>query len=415
MPRIVMASVAPIREDLPPTGRAGAPAPVANKRRRAPLVLIGLVAVAVSVAILIYLSRLGTEKTDDAQVEAHVSNVAARIVGQVKRVLVIDNQEVKVGDVLVELDDRDQRLKVAAAQADLTAAEAQLTMAHTQLALTERTAKANLRVAQGAIAQAAAVTGSTAAQIDQAKADVAAAESHKQLAQLDRERSERLRATGAATQSEIDMRVAADTQADAALAQARAGLVSALANRSNSSGTEASARGRLLAAQTVDEQVGAAQAHVTLAGARRDQAQAALGRADLELEYTRLRAEVAGTVTKRMVEPGQLVSPDRALMAIVDLSDPWVVANLKETQLADIKPGQPAEIEIDSYSGSLSGRVESIAAGTGSRFALLPAENATGNFIKVTQRVPVKIKIEARPAHLLLRPGMSAEVTIHTR
>jgi membrane fusion protein (multidrug efflux system) len=415
MPRTVMASVAPIREDLPPTGRAGAPAPVAKKRRRAPLVLVGLVVAAVSVAILIYLSRLGTEKTDDAQVEAHVSNVAARIVGQVKRVLVVDNQEVKVGDVLVELDDRDQRLKVAAAQADLTAAEAQLTMAHTQLALTERTAKANLRVAQGAIAQAAAVTGSTAAQIDQAKADVAAAESHKQLAQLDRERSERLRATGAATQSEIDMRIAADTQADAALAQARAGLVSALANRSNSSGTEASARGRLLAAQTVDEQVGAAQAHVALAGARRDQAQAALGRADLELEYTRLRAEIAGTVTKRMVEPGQLVSPDRALMAIVDLSDPWVVANLKETQLADIKPGQPAEIEIDSYPGSLSGRVESIAAGTGSRFALLPAENATGNFIKVTQRVPVKIKIEARPDHLLLRPGMSAEVTIHTR
>jgi membrane fusion protein (multidrug efflux system) len=410
-----MASVAPLREEQPPTVLAASSAPAVKKRRRAPLVLVGLVVAAASVAILIYMSRQGKETTDDAQVEAHVSNVAARIAGQVKRVLVVDNQEVKAGDVLVELDDRDQRLKVAAARADLTAAEAQLKMAHTQLTLTEQTAKANLRVAQGAIAQAAAVTGSTAAQIDQARADVAAAESHKQLAKLDRERSERLRATGAVTQSEIDMRVAADAQADAALAQAGARLVSALANRSNSSGTEVSARGRLLAAQTVDEQVGAAQAQVTLAGARRDQAQAALDRAVLELEYTQLRAELGGTVAKRIVEPGQLVSPDRALMAIVDLGDTWVVANLKETQLADIKPGQPAEIELDAYAGSLSGRVDSIAAGTGSRFALLPAENATGNFIKVTQRVPVKIKIDARPGHLLLRPGMSAEVTIHTR
>jgi len=145
---------------------------------------------------------------------------------------------------------------------------------------------------------------------------------------------------GAMTQSEIDTRVAADTQADASLAQAPARLASALANRSN--------------------------------------------------------------------------SPDRALLAIVDLSDTWVVANLKETQLAEVKPGQPVDIEIDSYAGSLSGHVDSVAAGTGSRFSLLPPDNASGNFIKVTQRVPVKIKLDDRRGHLL-RPGMSAEVTIHTR
>src|SRR5262249_5789468 len=153
--------------------------------------------------------------TDDAQVEAHVSNVSARIAGQVKRVLVADNQEVKAGDPLVELDDRDQQVKLAEARANLSATQSQLHMAQSQLALTEKTARANLAVAQGAIAQAAAVTGSTAAQIDQAKADVAAAESHKQLTKLDRERAERLHATGASTQSEIDARVAADTQADA--------------------------------------------------------------------------------------------------------------------------------------------------------------------------------------------------------
>jgi membrane fusion protein (multidrug efflux system) len=316
--------------------------------------------------------------------------------------------------LLVELDDRDQQVKQARANADLSAANAQLHMAQTQLALTETTAKANLAVAQGAIAQAAAVTGSTAAQIDQAKADVAAAESRKQLTKLDRERAERLHATGAATRSEIDARVAADTEADASLAQAHARLASALANRSNSSGTETSARGRLLAAQTVDEQVEASRAQVALAEARVAQAQADFDRAALELEYTKVRAETAGTVTKRAVEPGQLVSPDRALMAIVDLSDTWVVANLKETQLADIKAGQPVEVDIDSFGGRLRGHVDSIAAGTGSRFSLMPPENASGNFIKVTQRVPVKIKIDDRRG-FLLRPGMSAEVIIHTR
>jgi membrane fusion protein (multidrug efflux system) len=409
-----MASVTPIREDKAAPMLAGPEAPAVTKRRRAPFVLVGLLLAAGGVATYIYMSRLGKEKTDDAQVEAHVGSVAARVAGQVKRVLVRDNQEVKAGDLLVELDDRDQQVRLVAARADLAASTAQLRMAQTQLALTEKTAKANLAVAQGAIAQAAAVTGNTAAQIDQARADIAAAESRKQLTKLDRERAERLHSTGAATQSEIDARVAADTQADASLAQAQARLASALANRSNSSGTEVSARGRLLAAETVDEQVEAARAQVALAEARVAQGQAALDRAALELEYTKLRAEIAGTVTKRTVEPGQAVSPDRALMAIVDLSDTWVVANVKETQRAEIQPGQPVEIEIDSYPGSLTGHVESVAAGTGSRFSLLPAENATGNFIKVTQRITVKIKIDDRGGRLL-SPGMSAEVVIHTR
>lgn len=392
----------------------GHDAPTVKSRRRAPFVFVGLVVAVGSIAAYIYVSRLGKEKTDDAQVEAHVGSVAARVAGQVKRVLVSDNQEVKPGDVLVELDDRDQQVKVVSTRADLALANEQLHIAQIQLTLTEKTARANLTIAQGAIAQAAAVTGNTAAQIDQAKADVAAAESRKQLTKLERERAERLHVTGAVTQSEIDARVAADTQADASLAQAQARLASALANRSNSSGTEASARGRLLAAETVDEQVEVARAQVVLAEARAAQAQAAVDRATLELEYTKLHAEIAGTITKRSVEPGQLVSPDRALMAIVDLSEPWVVANLKETQLAEVKAGQPAEVEIDSYPGTLYGHVDSIAAGTGSRFSLLPPENASGNFIKVTQRVPVKIKIDDRRGHLL-RPGMSAEVIIHTR
>jgi membrane fusion protein (multidrug efflux system) len=374
----------------------------------------GLVVAAGAAAVLLYLTRLGKEKTDDAQVEAHISNASAQLAGQVKRVLVVDNQEVKAGDVLVELDDRDQQAKLAEARADLGEVTAQLRLAETQLALTEKTARANLTVAEGAIAQAAAVTGNTAAQIDQAQADVAAAESRKQLTRVERERAERLRKLGAAPQSEIDERIAADTAADAAQAQAQARLASALANRSNSSGTEASARGRLHAAQTIDEQIAAARAQVDLAKARLDQRQAAVDRAALELDHTKVRAGIAGVIRKSSVEPGQLVSPDRMLMSVVDLGDTWVVANLKETQLAEIKPGQTAEIQIDAFDGTLTGKVDSIAAGTGSRFSLLPPENASGNFIKVTQRVPVKITLDDR-GRRVLRPGMSAEVIIHTR
>jgi membrane fusion protein (multidrug efflux system) len=408
-----MATVAPIRDHQAPPTLSGHDVPTRERRRRLPFVLAGLL-VAGGIATTVYLSTLGKEKTDDAQVEAHVSNVAARMAGQVKRVLVADNQEVKPGDILVELDDRDQQFKLAAARADLAAARAQLRVAQIQRALTEKMAKANLAVAQGGIALAAAVKGSTAAQINQAKAEVAAAKSRKQLTKIERERTKRLRATGAATQAELDTRIAADAEAESAQAQAQARLASALANRSSSSGTETSARGRLLAAQTVDEQVEVASAQVALAEARVAQTQAAVDRAALELEYTKIRAEVGGTITKRAVEPGQLVSPDRMLMALVDLDDTWVVANLRETQLAAIKPGQRVDVKIDTFDGKVTGHVDSVAAGTGARFSLLPPDNASGNFIRVTQRVPVKIKIDDRGSHVL-RPGLSAEVVIYTR
>jgi membrane fusion protein (multidrug efflux system) len=388
--------------------------PVA-KRRRAPFVFAGLVLVAAGVAATIYVTRLGKESTDDAQVEAHIAAVAARIAGQVKKVDVSDNETVKVGQVLVELDDRDQQVRLASARADLAVATAQLHAAQTQLALTDKTAKANLLAAQGGVSMAAAVTGSTAALIDQAKADITAAQSRVQLAKTDRARAEKLHASGALAQSEVDLKVAADEQAQAMLGDANARLASALANRSNSSGTVESARGRLLAASTVEEQLDAATAQVAVGEARVAQAQASVDHAQLDLDYTKVTAEIAGTIAKRNVEPGQLVGPDRPLMAVVDLADTWIVANLKETQLQDVHAGEAAEIEIDSYAGTLAGHVDSIAAGTGSRFSLLPPENASGNFTKVTQRVPVKIVLDHRDEQSLLRPGMSAEVVIHTK
>ncbi|HVZ35371.1 MAG TPA: HlyD family secretion protein, partial [Polyangiaceae bacterium] len=224
----------------------------------------------------------------------------------------------------------------------------------------------------------------------------------------------KLVASDALSQAELDAKRAQFEQADAALAQARAVLSSAQASISNSSGTIASARGHLIAAESGPAQVEAAQAQVELARARVEQAQAALDQAELNLSYTRIRAGVSGEVARRSVEVGQLASPDRPLMAIVPLDDTWVVANFKEDQIAHIQPGQAAKISIDTYAQELSGHVDSLAGGTGSRFSLLPPDNASGNFTKVVQRVPVLIRLDPHPG-FTLRPGMSATARVLTR
>jgi membrane fusion protein (multidrug efflux system) len=190
--------------------------------------------------------------------------------------------------------------------------------------------------------------------------------------------------------------------------------VTAEANRSNSRGTVQAARGHLASAETAPEQIDAASAQVDLARARVAQAEAAVHVAELDLGYTQVRAEIEGDVTKRTVEPGQIVGPDRPLLALVGTAELWVVANLKETQLAHVRPGERVEVRIDTFGGDeLRGVVESVQFGTGARFSMLPPDNASGNFTKVTQRVPVRIELADRRG-LALRPGMSADITIYT-
>jgi len=396
---------ADLPEAPPATPKAG--------RKKAPLVFAGLVVIAAAVAAYLYISGRGKVSTDDAQVEGHVATVAARVPGQVKRVLVSDNQAVKAGDVLVELDDADLAARLAAAQADLAAANATLHSAETQLALTQKQADANIAIARGGVTQAASASSSTTAMIAQAEADVDAAISRQKLATTELGRAQRLFDAGATTQSELDARRATADQADAAVAQARARLASAQAGRSNSSGTIEAARGRLLAAQTAPEQVEVATAQVELAKAKVAQATSAVHTAELNLGYTKIRAEIDGVVAKRTVEPGQMVSPERPLLALVGTTELWVVANFKETQLEDLKPGQRVKVSIDTYDKAINATVDSIQAGTGARFSLLPPDNASGNFTKVTQRVPVRIKLGDLQG-LTLRPGMSTTVTVYT-
>lgn len=403
-----------------PAGIAPAPAEVkeaapAAKRNKARIVFPVLVALALSAGGGLYLHGLGVESTDDAQVEGHIVSVAARASGQVAKVLVHDNQLVEEGEVIVELDDRDLSAKLTGARADLAQARAQLESAKAQLALTERSIDASLRQAKGGLAQASSGWASTRAMVDQARADIAAAEARRALADSEKKRAQALRDKDVISQAELDARSSTYDQAEAQLALAKARLSAAEAGSASTAGSVAQAEGRLAQAETGPEQLGAARAAVGVAEARVDQMAALLSIAELNVSYTRVKAPVRGVVSRRSVEPGQMVSPDRPLLALVPPDDVWVVANFKEDQITHMHQGQKVELKVDAYGRrAFAGHVESLAGASGARFALLPPDNASGNFVKVVQRIPVLIRLDGAP-EVPLRPGMSAYAAVSTK
>jgi len=412
-----MANAAVSSANLSASESAPVSPPVAGpaKRSRAKIVLPTLIGVAALVGAAVYLHGKGKESTDDAFVESHVANVAPRVQGQVLHVLVHDNQAVNAGDVLVELDDRDASAQNHAAKADLESAEATLAAANAQLVLAQHSVDAGLRQAKGGVTQAFALSGSSKAQIDQARADLVAAESRAALTGMELARTVKLHSEGAIARAELDRSQAEDDQARAAVDQAKARLSVASVGLVNAGGGIESAQGRLAAAQTGPDQVLVAKAQVDVAKARVEQAKAALEQAELNLSYMKVRAPTRGVVSRRSVEPGQLVDPARPLLALTELDDSWVVANFKEDQIGSLRVGQAAEVSLDAFSGrKLNAHVDSFSGGTGSRFALLPPDNASGNFTKVVQRVPVLIRIDDKPQDIVLRPGLSAFVTVRT-
>jgi membrane fusion protein, multidrug efflux system len=392
-----------------------APSAPVPRKKRAQFVALGLLAAAMIAGGVAWVMSLGKESTDDAQVEGHVLSVASRIPGQVVKVLVQDNQLVEIDQVMVEIDRRELAARLEVAGADAVSAKAALELARAQLALTEKNSAASLRQAKGGVSQAASTVTVSKATIEQAKADLAAAESRAKLAKLDLDRSKELVATNSIPQAEADAKQAASDQAGALLEQARARLDGSRAAITGGYGGVEQAEGRLVAAETGPQQVQAAKAQVDLAAAHLDQVEGAKKIADLNLTFASIRAPSRGVVTRRTVEVGNMVSPDRPLLAIVPLHDVWVVANFKEDQIGAMRPGQLATIRIDAYGRrTFAGHVDSLSAGTGARFALLPPDNASGNFVKVVQRVPVLVKIDDR-AGLEFRPGMSADVTVRLR
>lgn len=386
----------------PPAAQAG---PIGRLRRggRARAILAAAAAAVAAVALLAWWHYSGREETDDAQVEAHVSPVAPRVGGTVLEVLVKDNQPVRTGDLLVRIDPRDYQVALARAEADLAEAEASARAARVTVPLTSTTTSAQ---ETGAGSDVAAAEARLAA----ARAQMREAEARERLTAADLERLKPLVAKDEISKQQFD---AASASADASRAAREAAAAAAAAAEK----AVAAAQARLAQARTGREQIGVVSARAAAADAKIAMSRAAVELARLHLSYTEVHAPVAGVVSRRTAEVGQIVQAGQPLLAIVGLDDVWVVANFKENQLRDIRPGQTVDVSVDAYRGKTwRGRVDSIAAATGARFSLLPPENATGNFVKVVQRVPVKIVLDpGQNEGGLLRPGLSVVPVVHTR
>jgi membrane fusion protein (multidrug efflux system) len=393
--------------------------------------LVGVV-ILVAVAIGAWLYRTaGRETTDDAQVDAHVAQISARVGGTVLRVLVTDNQQVEADATLVEIDPRDYQIAVERARAELLDAEAAANAARSNVPVTSTTAVGNVTNAQSGIEQARAGIDEAEKGIEVARARLAAAASHVREVEANATRAgrdvERLKgplAKDEVSQQQYDAAVAAaDGQraaVDAAksqVAEAESGIRSSESRLVQARASMKTAEAGLRSAETAPQQISSIEARAAAADAHAQQTKAVLEQAELNLRHTLVKAPVKGVVSRKTVEVGQNVQSGQPLMAIIPLDEVWVTANFKETQLQQMRPGQRATLKVDAIGGrEFAGHVDSIAAATGARFSLLPPENATGNFVKVVQRVPVKIVLEPGqdPEHLL-RPGLSVEPTVYTK
>ncbi|MEO8591787.1 MAG: HlyD family secretion protein [Candidatus Solibacter sp.] len=404
-------------------------APPEPRRSPVKFILFGMLLAGVAASVWAYYHFRDRVSSDDAQVDAHIVAVAPKISGNVVEVLVKDNQPVKAGDVLVRIDPRDYQARVDIARATLLQAQSQLHTAQTVVPLTSETTQSGTSgaAAQLADAQAELIRSRLAHQqaagsdIAVAEANVRTRQANNERAQADLARMKPLLDKAEISRLQYDAYQAAARVAESETAAALQQLASVQQNAGIRQATVASAQSKVNLAQAQVEasqanrkQVDVRRAESGTASAGVEAAKANLAAAELQLSYASIVAASDGVVTRKSVEPGQIVQPGQSLMALIPLHDAWITANFKETQLAHVRPGQRAEIHVDMYGQSVGGHVDSIAGATGSRLSLLPAENATGNFVKVVQRIPVKILIDE--AHgLVLRPGMNVDATIFTK
>jgi len=400
-------------------------------RQGSPVKVIGLLIllIAIGLGVWAYLHFQDRVSSDDANVDGHISAIAPKIAGNVVEVLVNDNQPVKAGDVLVRIDPRDFQAKVDQTKAALMQAEAQLRSARVVVPWTNETTQSGTSAANAGLAGTEADVEHARIAYEQAsgsdllfaKANVGSKQASQERAQADLARMKPLVDKAEISRQQYDSYVAAARVAESELQASQEKLASA----------EKEAAIRKSALDAAQSHVSQAKAQVETSMANRKQvdirtadvgsfaamvaaARANLEAAELQLGYATIVSPVDGVVTRKSVEVGQIVSPGQGLMTVIPLNDVWITANFKETQLANVHPGQRVEIKVDMYGKSVTGHVDSISGATGSKMSLLPPENATGNFVKVVQRIPVKILVDPQDA-LVLRPGMNVDVTIFTR
>jgi len=372
------------------------------KDRKRLLIAAGVAVVAIA-ALLWWLHARKFEDTDDAQVDGYISAVSSRVPGTVVSVLVQDNQTVKPGDALVELDPTD--LEVAAAQARAAVAQAEAAVAAVQqnASTTETSNRTAVRTAQDEVTNARADLEAAQREFDQAEANDRFAQQQKQRAAL-------LLATNTVPQQEYDQRSAAADVSRAAVEAARKHVEQRVAKVQQAQARFGEAR------ENAPRQLVAREAGVSVRQANLELARAQLRQAQLNLGYAKVTAPVAGIIGKRSVNVGDRVQPGQQLMSLTQNGELWVTANFRETQVERMKPGQAVSVHVDALERDYDGSVESFAGATGSRFSLLPPENATGNYVKVVQRLPVRIGLKpGQPDMERLRPGMSAEPKVRVR
>jgi membrane fusion protein (multidrug efflux system) len=393
------------------------PAVPAGRKLPRPLILI-LLALSVAGSILWWLHSQGYEETDDAQIEGHLDLISPRITGTVTYInpQVQNNQFVQAGTLLLELDPRDYQADLEHAQANLDARGAEADSARITVPITNASAYSQLHAAEAAREQAVANVNSAVANVTATQHKLQQDELLYERAERDRVRYQALVEKHEISRSQYDTR---DTEA-AAAAQAverdRAEVAATQQQLVAARSLVTQRQAQIESARTAPQQVSDAHARWQSAAGRAEQATAALHTAQLNLSYTKIYAPVSGVIGRKTVELGHRVQPGQSLLVIVPLDDIWVTANFKETQLKHMNPGQQVSIHVDTFERTFKGKVENMPGAAGPLFSLFPPENATGNYVKVVQRFPVRIRLDPGqdPQHLL-RPGMSVEPTVSLR
>ena len=417
----------PALEEMPLEKEA--PKGLANPSVQRVAILGGVVLIAAIVGLFLYYHN--RESTDDAQIDGHITPIASKIYGKVASVLIDDNQAVKAGQPLVKIDPRDYQAAVDQAKGALALAEGEARSAGVDVPRTiENVASGNSSAdAQllGTLADVARMQATyeqaQTADLAFAQANVNKSMANAALAQADLARYKPLMERDEISKQQYDAAKAnADATASALradqekLAQAQRNVEVVKAQLDAAKARVLQARATVEAARADDKQVGMRTADAQAKVAKVAQARASLDAAELNLSYTDVVAPVNGVATHKQVEPGQIVQAGQGLLVVVPLQDVWVTANFKETQLKYMKPGQKAEVKVDTYGMTFSGHVDSIAGATGGVLSLLPPENATGNYVKVVQRIPVKIVLDPIPPDkAVLRPGMNVDATVITK
>ena len=388
-------------------------------RRKKVLVISAVIVVAIVAAYFAW-NAFRYEDTDDAQVDGHVMPLSARIGGQVAEVHVIEGQLVHAGDVLVTIDPQDYKVAAEQAQANLADALATAASSHWNVPITSVTVNSNLDSAKTSVTNAQAGLKAAAQNYESTKAALVQAQANAARSDADLERYKQLVAKEDISRQLYDQAVATATANRAAAVSAQAGVLAAEQAVQQAQGRLLQARNDLQTAETAPQQISLTRSNALAADAKVSQRKAQLAQAELNLSYTIVRSPVTGIVGKKSVEVGQNVSVGQEMLEVVPLDDVWVTANFKETQLEHMRPGQRVTIKVDAYGRAWYGHVTNMGGGTGSVFSLLPPENATGNYVKVVQRVPVRIDFDHTAgqdfnAEAMLKPGLSVVPNVRVR